>query len=137
MFTKRILFSALTSKTNGICEGTSKQSPDLKNYTLPGLHRDRAPRFLNSWIRHCKLFMTGELQTCSYFKILQTMSKLYITFIRPVLEYYSVVSDGCSLYDEDKLEKKGLPILASREALYLETGWKPLKTRSYAACMQK
>ena len=36
MFTKRILFSALTSKTNGICEGTSKQSPDLKNYTAPG-----------------------------------------------------------------------------------------------------
>ena len=55
MFTKRILFSALTSKTNGICEGTSKQSPDLKNYTAPGLRRDRVPRFLNSWIRHCKL----------------------------------------------------------------------------------
>ena len=31
-----------------MCEGASKQSPDLKNYTAPGPRL----RFLNSWIRH-------------------------------------------------------------------------------------
>ena len=69
VFTKRILFSALSSKTNGICEGTSKQSPDLKNYTAPGPR----PPFLKFLDPPLQTFMTGELQTCSYFKILQTM----------------------------------------------------------------
>ena len=31
-----------------MCEGASKQSPDLKNYTATGPQ----PPFLNFWIRH-------------------------------------------------------------------------------------
>lgn len=63
---------------------------------------------------------------------------MYITFIRPVLEYASVVWDGCNMFDMDRLEKvqlsaarivTGLPILASTESLYTETGWEPLVSR--------
>ena len=38
MFTIRILFPTLTTKTFGICEGTSKQSPNPKNSTRLGSH---------------------------------------------------------------------------------------------------
>ena len=63
---------------------------------------------------------------------------MYVTFVRPLLEYVSVVWDGCSIFDSDKLEKvqlyavrivTGLPILASKESLYFETGWEPLCER--------
>lgn len=66
------------------------------------------------------------------------LSKLYITFVRPILEYASVVWDGCSSAEIEKLEKvqlhaarivTGLPILASRESLYFETGWESLARR--------
>ena len=71
-------------------------------------------------------------------------SKLYIVFIRPTLEYASTVLDGCSAHDIEKLEKvqlsaarivTGLPIFASRESLYTETGWQTLQNRRYAAKM--
>ncbi|XP_055995247.1 uncharacterized protein LOC125672352 isoform X1 [Ostrea edulis] len=72
------------------------------------------------------------------------LSKLYIAFIRPTLEYASIVWDGCSVHDTDKPEKvqlraarivTGLPIFASRESLYSETGWLTLKSRRYIAKM--
>ena len=63
---------------------------------------------------------------------------MYITFVRPILEYASVVWDGCAISDLEKLEKvqlhaarivTGLSILASKESLYFETGWEPLNER--------
>ena len=56
---------------------------------------------------------------------------MYVTFVRPLLEYASVVLDGGSILDTDKLKKvqlyaagivTGLPILALKESLYFETG---------------
>ena len=55
---------------------------------------------------------------------------MYVTFVRPILEYASVVWDGCLISDTDKFENVQLyaarivtvlPILASRESLYFET----------------
>jgi hypothetical protein len=52
------------------------------------------------------------------------------------------VGDGYSANDTDKLEKvrlcgarivTGLPIFASREFLYSETGWQTLKSRCYVS----
>jgi hypothetical protein len=74
------------------------------------------------------------------------LSKLYTSFIRPTLEYASIVWDGCSVQDTEKLEKvqlaaarivTGLPIFASKESLYFETGWETLKTRfvSFLFCL--
>ena len=53
---------------------------------------------------------------------------MYTTFIRPLLEYSSIVRDGCPFQYVKKLEKFQLyvaiiPIISSRESLYLETGW--------------
>ena len=59
----------------------------------------------------------------------------YVTVMRPVLEYASEVWDGCFILETEILEKKsstrnsknnsrstGLPLFASRNAIYLETG---------------
>lgn len=63
---------------------------------------------------------------------------MYTSFIRPVLKFVSVVSDGCSSSISDLLENiqlcaarivTSLPILASRDCLYLETGSEPLSSR--------
>lgn len=77
---------------------------------------------------------------------------MYITFVRPILEYASVVWDGCSQYDIDKLEKvqlyaariiTGLPNIASKTSLYFETGLESLsalRRRTFkhtASCMYK
>jgi hypothetical protein len=62
---------------------------------------------------------------------------MYTSFIRPQLEYASAVWGTCLNQNESKkLEKlkaarivTGLTLLASRESLYLETGWEPLNHR--------
>ena len=67
-----------------------------------------------------------------------TLSKIYTTFILPILEYACELWDGCTLHDSDKIERvqldaarlvTGLPIYASRHSLYQETGWEPLAER--------
>ena len=68
----------------------------------------------------------------------QTLNTIYISFIRPTLEYASCVWDGCSEELSNALERvqleaarlvSGLSSVASCDALYLETGWLPLKSR--------
>ena len=63
---------------------------------------------------------------------------MYTTFIRPLLEYSSIVWDGCPFQYVKKLEKvqfyvARIPIISSRESLYLETGWEPLSERRRVA----
>lgn len=95
---------------------------------------------VNSAFKKC-----GLLKKLKYKLGREHLSKLYISFIRPTLEYASIVWDGCSVHDADKLEKvqlcaarivTGLPIFVSREALYLETGWEILQTRRYIPKMK-
>ena len=66
------------------------------------------------------------------------LARIYITFIWPVMEYACELWDGCTQQDSDKLEKlqleagrivTGLPIFASRESIYYETGWELLSER--------
>ena len=68
----------------------------------------------------------------------KTLNKIYCSFILPILEYGCEVWGGCNKGEEDKLEKvqleaarlvTGLPLFASRESLYFETGWEKLKER--------
>ena len=68
----------------------------------------------------------------------KSLNKIYTTYILPLLEYACEVWDGGNITDGDKLEKiqlqaarivTGLPLFASREALYFETGWETLKDR--------
>ena len=60
------------------------------------------------------------------------LNKLYCTYIRPLLENASEVRDGCTQTDTNRLEHiqltaarivTGLPVFASVNSLYLETGW--------------
>ena len=37
-----------------------------------------------------------------------TLNQIYISFLRPILEYSSVVWDNCSKYEKDRLERMQL-----------------------------
>ena len=63
---------------------------------------------------------------------------MYISFIRPQLEYVVEIWSGCTKNDIEKLEKvqlyaarivAGLSIITSRTSLHSETGWEPLVNR--------
>ena len=62
----------------------------------------------------------------------QYLENIYITFIRPILEYGSEVWDNCGAVNSDRLEKvqtetariaTGLTSYASLDSIYCETGW--------------
>ena len=66
------------------------------------------------------------------------LNKLYCTYIRPLLEYASKVWDGCNETDANRLEQiqfnaarivTGIPIFASLNSLYFESGWETLAQR--------
>ena len=72
----------------------------------------------------------------------KSLSLMYTTFVRPILEYASEVWGGCNQTDAESIEKvqlsaarivTGLTLLASRESLYFETGWEPLHIRRKTA----
>ena len=63
---------------------------------------------------------------------------MYLTFIRPFLEYAVEVWDNCTLADSERLEKiqleaarivTGLTSYASILSIYKETGWDKLSVR--------
>jgi hypothetical protein len=66
------------------------------------------------------------------------LEKIYLVFIRPILEYASEVWDNCGQTNCNRLEKiqieaarivTGLSIYASFYSIYKETGWETLSTR--------
>ena len=92
---------------------------------------------INSLIKSASKLI-GMLRKIKYLLKRESLATLYISFIRPILEYASEVWDNCSNTDSDRLEKvqleaariiTGLPIYASKTSLYYETGWEPLETR--------
>ena len=63
---------------------------------------------------------------------------MYLSFIRPTLEYGDIIWNNCPLYYKDKVEKvnleaarivSGATKLVSLHALYKETGWENLEAR--------
>jgi hypothetical protein len=78
-------------------------------------------------LRKLKLFLKREI-----------LEKIYLTFIRSLLEYSCEVWDNCSQTDNDRLETlqleaarivTGLTVYSSRDSLYQETGWEKLSSR--------
>ena len=68
----------------------------------------------------------------------EILEKIYLTFIRSLLEYSCEVWDNCSQTDNDRLETlqleaarivTGLTVYSSRDSLYQETGWENLSSR--------
>ena len=98
----------------------------------------------NKWNKHVELIMKSAskqfscLRKSKYLFSKEILSKLYCTYIRPLLEYASEVWDGCTQTDAYHLEQvqliadrvvTGLPVLASLNSIYAEIGWKTLAER--------
>ena len=76
-----------------------------------------------------------RLRFCLDRKSLET---IYVTFIRPILEYADVVWDNCTNYEKQELDKKQTDAarivteaakLLSLHALFGETNWEPPEAR--------
>jgi hypothetical protein len=66
------------------------------------------------------------------------LARIYLIFIRPMFEYACELWDGCNQQDSDNLYKlqlevgrivTGLPLFASCESIYFETGWELLSDK--------
>ncbi|MEW8548105.1 MAG: reverse transcriptase family protein, partial [Candidatus Thiodiazotropha sp.] len=82
--------------------------------------------------------MIGVMRKLKYVFSRRSLNQTYISFIRPVLEYASIVWDGCTVAQRDSLEKlqneiarivTGLTKSVSLDRLYNECGWQPLYLR--------
>ena len=97
----------------------------------------------NKWSKHIDSVTESASKQISFLRKIkyqfskQTLNTLYCTYIRPLLEYASEVWDGCSQTDAKRLEQvqlnarivTGLPVFASLNSLYYETGWETLSKR--------
>ena len=96
------------------------------------------------WTTHIENIASATLKQINVLRKLKftlskdALSNIYLTFIRPHLEYACEVWDGCFENEVEKLEKiqleaarivTGLTKFASKEALYFETGWEILSDR--------
>ena len=68
----------------------------------------------------------------------KTLNQIYVSFLRPILEYASSVWDGCTNYEKETLEKiqheaarivTGLTRSVAISKLYDEVGWPSLENR--------
>ena len=85
--------------------------------------------------------MIGIMRKLKYYKYVFSrcaLNQTYISFIRPVLEYASIVWDGCTVEQRNSLEKlqneiarivTGLTKSVSSDRLYNECGCQPLYIR--------
>ena len=98
----------------------------------------------NNWTNHIDSILISASKQVNYLRKLKyqlprtVLNKLYCTYIRPLLEYASEVCDGCNETDANRLEQiqlnaarivTGLPIFASLNSLYFESGWEALAQR--------
>ena len=98
----------------------------------------------NKWTKLIDLIIDSASKQIRFLRKLKyklskdTLNKLYLTYIWPLLEYASEVWDECSITDSTRIEKvqlhaariiTGLPIFASLNSLYFGTGWEKLDER--------
>lgn len=98
----------------------------------------------NKWSKHIDTIIASASKQLAFLRKVkyrfssEILNKLYCTYIRPLLEYASEVWDVCTQTDANRLEQvqltaarivTGLPVFASRNSLYSETGWETLSER--------
>lgn len=98
----------------------------------------------SSWNEHIKNIISSTLKVLNSMKILKfklkraTLNQIYISYLRAILEYASIVWDNCTLQDRESLEKiqyeaarivTGLTLSVSTERLLTEIGWVSLSDR--------
>ncbi|MCG7882866.1 MAG: hypothetical protein JAY96_14895 [Candidatus Thiodiazotropha endolucinida] len=96
------------------------------------------------WHRHIGNIITSASKIIGIMRKLKftfhrtALNQIYSSYVLPILEYSSIVWDGCSTYDKQALEKlqneaarivTGLTRSVSLENLYRECGWEPLSDR--------
>ena len=68
----------------------------------------------------------------------KSLETIYLTFIRPILEYGDIVWDNCTLYEKQELDKiqteaarivTGTTKLISIQTLYDEIKWETIESR--------
>ena len=111
------------------------------------VHRKHLGIFLSNdgtWHEHINTKAWQKIYIMSKLKFLldrNSLSRIYISVIRPALEYADIVWDNCTQYEINSVEKKiqleaarivtGATRLVSVELLYKKTGWEPLQNRRY------
>ena len=82
----------------------------------------------------------GIMRKLKYSFSRQALSQIYVSYVRPLLEYSSIVWDGCTEQDKTALERlqneaariiTGLTRSTSIVNLYKECGWDSLADRRY------
>ena len=96
------------------------------------------------WHKHIENIITnaakviGIMRKLKYTFNRQALNQIYISYVLPILEYSSIVWDGCTLQESQTLEKlqneaarivTGLTRSVSLFNLYRECGWVPLMER--------
>ena len=98
----------------------------------------------NKWSKHIDSIIESASKQISYLRKIkyqlskQTLNTLNCTYILPLLEYASEVWESSTQADANRLEQVqlnaariviGLPVFASLDSLYYETGWETLSQR--------
>ena len=82
--------------------------------------------------------LVGLMRKLKYTLNRQSLNQIYISFVRPILEYASIVWDGCTKLEQETLEKvqneaarvvTGLTLSVSLQNLYREVNWLSLAER--------
>ena len=96
------------------------------------------------WHQHIDNIVSSASKVLGLLRLLKfklnrkTLNQIYISYMRPILEYASVVWDGCTNYEKDKLDKlqyeaarlvTGLTRSVSIVKLNNEIGWLSLRDR--------
>ena len=88
---------------------------------------------ISSWSK-----LLGILRKIKYTVRRQALNQIYLSFLRPVLEYAGTVCGNCNQFEKANLEKiqieaarivTGLTRYVSLNRLYREIGWLPLSNR--------
>ena len=82
--------------------------------------------------------MIGIMRKLKYVFSRRSLNQIYISYVRPVLEYSCVVWDGCTAEQQNSLERlqneaarivTGLTKSVTLNRLYQECGWQTLQER--------
>ena len=146
-----ITFNAL--KTDSMLISRKKNSPDhppliFQGHTLENVnshkHLGITLRSDLKWTDHISSIINKSEKLLNIMKGLTyrldrlTLESMYISFIRPILEYGGPIWDGCTVVDTEKLEKVQLAAArivtgafagTANAKLYEELGWQTLAKR--------
>lgn len=138
--TKSVLFSRKHNNAQPAITFQNNQITNSKTHKHLGLtFTDDA-----SWNQHIQTIYEKAYKRLNILRYIKTkisrrsLIKIYIAFIRPILEYADIVWDNCTLQYSELLESvqleaariiTGLRSGTSHNKLYLELGWETLSAR--------